>query len=204
MKHTSRVKGKQKYLYRAVDSTGQTLDFLLSAKRDASAAKCFFHKALKAFHNQEPRVINVDKNAAYPKATDTLQADDTLPKTMELRQNKYLNNIVEQDHRNVCATGQSRDGICHGKHGTTNAPGLRNDEHETHQDKLLGVEKGDVRAQAEYARSNFWSYWLMRSDRGRSLFSRSFCNITRRELPQYRSAGGFPALLSHKIIWHLN
>ena len=65
------VKGKWKYLYRAVDSEGNTLDFMLSAKRDAQAAKRFFRKALKATHNQEPRVINVDKNAAYPPAIDS-------------------------------------------------------------------------------------------------------------------------------------
>jgi len=94
-----KVKGKQKYLYRAVDSSSQTLDFLLSAKRDAQAAKRFFRKAMKAVHNQEPRVINVDKNAAYPKAIDELKAEKELPEPVELRQNKYLNNRVEQDHR---------------------------------------------------------------------------------------------------------
>ncbi len=93
------VKGKQKYLYRAVDSTGKTLDFLLSAKRDAQAAKRFFRRALKAVHNQEPRVINVDKNAAYPKAIDELREKKELSESVELRQNKYLNNRVEQDHR---------------------------------------------------------------------------------------------------------
>jgi len=56
------VKGKWKYLYRAVDSDGNTLDFLLTAHRDAKAAKRFFRKALKAAHTQEPRVITVDKN----------------------------------------------------------------------------------------------------------------------------------------------
>ncbi len=55
-----KVKGEWKYLYRAVDSEGNTLDFMLSAKRDARAAKCFFRKVLKSTHNQEPRVINVD------------------------------------------------------------------------------------------------------------------------------------------------
>lgn len=93
------VKGKQKYLYRAVDSTGQTLDFLLTAKRDAKAAKRFFCKVLRAVHNQEPRVINVDKNAAYPKAIDELKARKELSEQVELRQNKYLNNRIEQDHR---------------------------------------------------------------------------------------------------------
>ncbi len=56
------------YLYRAVDSRGQTVDFLLSAKRDAEAAKRFFRKALAQPHTVNPRTITVDKNAAYPKA----------------------------------------------------------------------------------------------------------------------------------------
>ncbi len=94
-----KIKGKDKYLYRAVDSQGKTIDFLLSAHRDAIAAKRFFHKALKAVHNQEPRVINVDKNAAYPKAMDELKKKKELSKGVELRQNKYLNNRIEQDHR---------------------------------------------------------------------------------------------------------
>jgi transposase-like protein len=94
-----KVKGEDRYLYRAVDSEGNTLDFLLTAKRDAQAAKRFFYKALKATHTQEPRVINVDKNAAYPKAVDEMKAKEELPESVEFRQNKYLNNQVEQDHR---------------------------------------------------------------------------------------------------------
>ena len=94
-----KVKGKWKYLYRAIDSSGNTLEFMLSAKRDKRAAKRFFRKALKVTHTQQPRVINVDKNAAYPPAIDELKAEETLAQTCELRQNKYLNNIVEQDHR---------------------------------------------------------------------------------------------------------
>jgi transposase-like protein len=95
------VKGKWKYLYRAVDSDGNTLDFLLTAKRDATAAKRFFRKALKAAHTQGPRVITVDKNAAYPKATDELKTKKELLQSVELRQKKYLNNIIEQDHRGI-------------------------------------------------------------------------------------------------------
>jgi transposase-like protein len=94
-----KVKGKWKYLYRAVDSSGKTIDFMLSAKRDRRAAKRFFRKALKMFHTPSPRVINVDKNAAYPPAIDELKTEKTIDKTCALRQNKYLNNIVEQDHR---------------------------------------------------------------------------------------------------------
>ena len=94
-----KVKGVWKYLYRAVDSEGNSLDFLLSAKRDAKAAKRFLKKVLSAPHTQTPRVITVDQNAAYPPAIDGLKADESLPETTETRQVKYLNNIVEQDHR---------------------------------------------------------------------------------------------------------
>lgn len=73
-----KVKGEWKYLYRAVDSKGNTLDFLLSAKRNARAAERFFRKAMNAAHNQEPRVINVDKNAAYPIVVEELKVEETL------------------------------------------------------------------------------------------------------------------------------
>jgi len=96
-----RIKGEWKYLYRAVDSQGQTLDFMFSAKRDAKAAKRFFKKALQARHTSPPRVINVDKNAAYPSAVDDLKEEGLLPEETELRPVKYLNNRVEQDHRRI-------------------------------------------------------------------------------------------------------
>ncbi len=89
------VKGQWKYLYRAVDSEGNTLDFLLRAKRDTKAAERFLQKTLNASHTQIPRVINVDKNAAYPPAVDNLKADEQLPEIIELRLVLYLNNIVE-------------------------------------------------------------------------------------------------------------
>ena len=54
---------------------------------------------MKSDHNQKPRVINVDKNPAYPIAFNSMVEDNLLPEDCELRQNKYLNNIVEQDHR---------------------------------------------------------------------------------------------------------
>ena len=87
------------YLYRAVDSQGHTLEFRLSPTRDAEAAKGFFSKTLAAPHTTTPRVITVDKNAAYPKAFNELQAEGAIPEGCELRQVKYLNNLVEQDHR---------------------------------------------------------------------------------------------------------
>jgi IS6 family transposase len=82
-----------------VDSQGNTLEFLLSPKRDTEAAKRFFSKVLAAPHNSTPRVVTVDKNAAYPKAFKELKAEGILPGSCELRQKKYLNNLIEQDHR---------------------------------------------------------------------------------------------------------
>ncbi|MEP0983790.1 IS6 family transposase [Leptolyngbya sp. FACHB-17] len=95
------IKGEWKYLYRALDSEGNTLDFMLSAKRNGKAAARFFRKVLAAKHTQTPRVISVDKNAAYPVAMDELKQDQTLKAETELRQCKYLNNLIEQDHRNI-------------------------------------------------------------------------------------------------------
>jgi transposase, IS6 family len=94
-----KVKGAWKYLYRTIDSEGNTLEFMLSAKRDKKAAKRFFFKALKAKHNQQPRVVNVDKNAAYPPAFKELKEQGILNKDSELRPIKYLNNLLEQEHR---------------------------------------------------------------------------------------------------------
>ncbi|WP_328702793.1 IS6 family transposase [Belnapia mucosa] len=96
-----RVKGRWSYLYRAVDSRGQTIDFLLSAERDVEAAKCFFRKALGQPHTVNPRTITVDKNPAYPCAVEQMKEDGELWRRSRLRQCKYLNNIVEQDHRRV-------------------------------------------------------------------------------------------------------
>lgn len=94
-----KVKGEWKYLYRAVDSRGNTIDFMLSENRDAPAAKRFFEKALTSPHNQLPRVITVDKNPAYTTAVQQLKDEKAMKQETLLRQKKYLNNIIEQDHR---------------------------------------------------------------------------------------------------------
>lgn len=96
-----RIKGRDRFLYRAVDSTGQTIDFLLTDRRDAAAAKRFFRRALLNEGNSMPRVINVDKNPAYPRAVEDLKREGAISRRCRLRQCKYLNNVVEQDHRNV-------------------------------------------------------------------------------------------------------
>ena len=96
-----KVKGRWTYLYRAVDSRGQTIDFLLSAKRDAEAAKRFFRKALGQPHTVHPRTITVDKNPAYPCAVAEMKEDGELRRFARLRQRKFLYNMVERDHRRV-------------------------------------------------------------------------------------------------------
>jgi transposase-like protein len=87
------------YVYRAVDSEGNTIDFYLSELRDQQAAKRFFKKALAASHVCKPRVIIVDKNPAYPVAIQELKEEKRMPEGTQMRQVKYLNNTVEQDHR---------------------------------------------------------------------------------------------------------
>ena len=94
-----KVNGESKYLYRAIDSEGQTIDFLLTAKRDAMAAKRFLTKAFKHGHSDVVRVINTDKAKAYPKAIKELKESGLLPESVEHRAVKYLNNLIEQDHR---------------------------------------------------------------------------------------------------------
>src|SRR5262249_11657977 len=76
-----------------------TLEFRLSPTREAEAAKAFFHQTLSASHTVPPRVITVDKNAAYPKALADLKSAGAVPQACELRQRKYLNPLVEQDHQ---------------------------------------------------------------------------------------------------------
>ncbi len=96
-----RVKGNWRYLYRAVDSSGATLDFLLSAKQDAAAAKRFLAKALGGANHPAPRVINTDGHAAYPSAVAQLKGEGDLTEDCRHRPVPYLNNVFEQDHRAI-------------------------------------------------------------------------------------------------------
>ena len=96
-----KVKGVWTYLYCAVDSLSQTIDFLLSAQGDAVAAKRFFRKTLAQPHTVNPRTMTVDKNPAYPRAVADMKRSGELWRFSRLRQRKYLNNIVEQDPRRI-------------------------------------------------------------------------------------------------------
>ena len=94
-----KVRGVWMYLYRAVDSTGQTLDFLLNETRSARAAKRFFTKVLRRPQLAPPRVINVDKDRAYIGTIRDLVRDGLLPKSCKRRPSRYMNNLIEQGHR---------------------------------------------------------------------------------------------------------
>jgi transposase, IS6 family len=172
-----KIKGTWTYLYRAVDSEGNTLEFLLSPTRDAEAAKCFFVKALRSaagstpqVHPVEeqvaeptaaanpatsvPRVINVDKNAAYPIAIAELKAAGILPEAVELRQVKYLNNIVEQDHRFIKRRVKPGMGFFSLETAWRTLQGYEV-MHMVRKGQMRGVEKGDILGQVAFIASIF-------------------------------------------------
>ncbi|MBF7097845.1 IS6 family transposase [Alkalibacter mobilis] len=94
-----KIKGKNAYLYRAVDSDGSTVDFYVSESRDKHAARKFFKKSVEAAHNQQPRVITTDKYGATEIAILEEIYYGSLSCKTQHRMTKYLNNIIEQDHR---------------------------------------------------------------------------------------------------------
>jgi putative transposase len=92
-----KVRGEWKYLYRAVDKEGNTVDFLLRAKRNKAASQRYFEKSIQ--QNGVPETVTIDKSGANLAALHAMNAErDT---TIKIRQVKYLNNVVEQDHRAI-------------------------------------------------------------------------------------------------------
>jgi len=130
------------------------LDFLLTARRDTQAAKRFFCKTLQATHTQSPRVINVDKNAAYPKAVDELKAEKELSVSVELRQNKYLNNLVEQDHRFIKRLTKPGMGFHSFNTARRTLKGFEA-MNTLRKGQVVGVKKGDVKARTEFVSQIF-------------------------------------------------
>jgi transposase-like protein len=104
-----KVRGVWVYLYRAVDKAGRTVDFRLSKKRDVGAAKAFFRKAI-LHEGRPPNTITLDGYAASHRAVHEMRNDGLLPRRTSLRSSKYLNNLVEQDHRGI----KSRTPLCSG------------------------------------------------------------------------------------------
>jgi len=94
-----KVGGKDRYLYRALDKFGNTVDFLLTKRRMKGSAQKFLNKAIG--NNSKPRVINIDKSGANKSGIRSINRELLTVKKIKIRQCKYLNNIVEQDHRNI-------------------------------------------------------------------------------------------------------
>lgn len=96
-----RIAGQWRYLFRAVDSRGQTVDFYLSETRDREAAKCFLKKALANPDNRPPQVFARDGLRSYPAAIRELQGAGRLPRHCRHRTRRYANNRIESDHRSI-------------------------------------------------------------------------------------------------------
>src|SRR5690242_16703451 len=96
-----RIAGKQKYLFRAVDAHGQTVDFYLSETRDREAANLFLKKALANSDNRPPPVFARDGLRSYPAAIRELQAEGHLHRHCRQRTRHYCNNRIESDHRHI-------------------------------------------------------------------------------------------------------
>ena len=94
-----KVKGRDMYLYRAVDKFGNTVDFLLTRRRQKMSAQKFFNKAIG--NNGKPRIVNIDKSGSNNSAILTVNKRSLSTKKIKIRKVKYLNNIIEQDHRRI-------------------------------------------------------------------------------------------------------
>ncbi len=145
-----KVKGQWMYLYRAVDSTGQTVDFYFSERRTRRSAAKFFSKILTKRPNLSlPRVINVDKHPAYIAATRDMKKAKLLPEKCRLRQSQYMNNLIEQDHRFM--KWQIRPGLGFGSFPTA-CKTIQGYEmmNMIRKGQMGGMEKGNIREQNQF------------------------------------------------------
>ena len=106
-----RVKGRWCYLYRAIDSTGATIDFVLSGLRDVATAKRLFRKALTNPSHRQPRFINTDQARLYRAAISGVKQEGILRRRCRHRPVQYLNNILEQDHRAIQRRVKAKQGF---------------------------------------------------------------------------------------------
>ena len=117
-----KIKGTWAYLYRRVDKSGQTIDFFLSARRDIAAATRFLQRAIEKCG--VPQKITLDGYAASHKAVAALQQEQVLPAELVVRTNRYLNNVIEQDHRRVKQRVRSMLGFKRFAYATTTITGI--------------------------------------------------------------------------------
>ena len=130
MRPTVRVKGRWCYLYRALDSTGATIDFVLSVWRDAGAARRLFRKALTDPSHPQPRVINTDQARLYGSAISGLKKEGILRRRCRHRPVQYLNNIVGAGPSSDQTTRESQAVVSRVSGGAANDPGLRGHTHD--------------------------------------------------------------------------
>jgi hypothetical protein len=148
-------------MYRAVDSSGATLDFLLSAKQDAAVAKRFLAKALGQQNHPAPRVINTDGHAAYPPAIAQLKSEGTLDSGCQHRPAPYLNNVLEQDHRAIKRRVNASQGFRSFWAVWAHAGRLRGDPHDPQRPGVRKCAGGEGRS----AQSLYCWYEYDRNDR---------------------------------------
>jgi transposase-like protein len=97
------IRGRWHYLYRAVDKHGKTIDFLLRKDRGIAAAQVFFRKALASVAPRVPRKITLDGHVPNRRALWLLRREHPCWRNVTVRTNRYLNNLIEQDHRDQAA-----------------------------------------------------------------------------------------------------
>jgi transposase-like protein len=118
-----KVRGKWTYLYRAVEKAGQTVDFRLSSRRDIAAVKAFFKKAIR-HEGRPPHTITLDGYVASHRAVREMRDEGLLPKKTKLRSSKYLNNLIEQDHRGIKSRTRPMLGFKNLKSAATTIAGI--------------------------------------------------------------------------------
>jgi transposase, IS6 family len=143
-----RVKGRWFYLYRAFDSAGATIDFLLSAVRSAEAAKALLAKALADLSHPQPRVINTDKAQCYAPALESKE-EGVLRKRCRHRPVQYLNNILELDHRAIKKRIRAKRHFREFRCARRTIQGYET-MHKIRKGQVRWVRKGDIRMQNRF------------------------------------------------------
>ena len=149
-----RAKGRWCYLYRAIDSAGSTIDFLLSARRDAHAAKQLFRKALNDPSHPQPRVINTDLAPIYTSAIPAIKKEGTLRRRCRHRPVQYLNNIIEQDHRALKRRVNAKQGFRELQAARRTIQGYEA-MHMIRKGQARWVSRNDVRGQNQFINRMF-------------------------------------------------